>query len=90
MTKMNNGKTILITGSGKGVGSGIVLEAAKQGYNTVVHYNSSGSMPGAEKIYEEIKSLGGRSVLVKADISKVEGIEYLYSEAIKEIGRAHV
>ena len=39
--KSLKGKTILVTGSGKGLGSAIAVEAARQGAKVAVHYRSS-------------------------------------------------
>lgn len=78
------GKTFLITGSGKGLGSAIAVEAGKQGANVVVHYRSSEK--SALEVFEQVKQTGCSCILVKADLSTPQGVDYLYSEAEKTFG----
>ena len=58
----------LVTGGGRGFGSLIAVALANEGANVVVVYNSS--KVGAEKVSEEIRSLGRKSTTVKIDITK--------------------
>lgn len=88
MTQAFAGKTFLITGSGKGLGSAIAIDAGKAGANVVVHYRSSES--SAVEVFEQVKATGCRCILVKADLSKPEEAEYLYQEAEKAFGGVDV
>ena len=36
-----NKRTALVTGAGMGIGRGIALTLAQNGYNVAIHYNSS-------------------------------------------------
>lgn len=71
-------KTILVTGSGKGLGSAIAIEAAKKGCNVVVHYRSN--KESAEQVYNQIKLLGGKCILEYADLGKQEDIDNLFKD----------
>jgi 3-oxoacyl-[acyl-carrier protein] reductase len=51
----------LFTGAGRGFGSLIAVALAKEGANVVVTYNNS--KEGADKISEQIKSLGASQLL---------------------------
>lgn len=77
-------KTILVTGSGKGLGSAIAIEAAKQGMNVVVHYFSNESK--AKEICGEIKKYGSRCIAIKGDLGKQDDIDYLFEQIEKEFG----
>lgn len=61
-------KTILITGASKGIGRSIALHFAKEGANIVVNYNSSEKK--ALSLAEEIKKIGTKVLLIKADVSQ--------------------
>jgi 3-oxoacyl-[acyl-carrier protein] reductase len=47
-------KTVLVTGSSKGIGQAIAIELAKNGYDIVVHYHKD--LKGAEKTLHTIKT----------------------------------
>jgi len=59
--------TVLITGSGRRLGRGLALMFAQKGWDIIIHYNNSEEM--AKKTYEEIKNIGVKTYLVKADVS---------------------
>ncbi len=49
-------KTVLVTGSSRGIGKAIALYLASKGYDIVVHCRSR--MAEAEAVAEEIKTIG--------------------------------
>lgn len=61
------GKNILITGSSNGIGATIALAYAELGANIVINYFSSEK--NANNIVNKIKSLGTKSIAIKADVS---------------------
>lgn len=61
-------KTALVTGSSDRIGKAIALELAKQGYNLLLHYNSSSSK--AKVVKNEVLELG----------VKVETVQWNYME----------
>ena len=58
-------KRILITGSSRGIGKAIALEAARQGYDPVIHY--CGNRASAEATAEEVKAFGGSGTILQFD-----------------------
>lgn len=60
-------RTVLITGASGGIGREIAIRFAKEGWNTVCHYNRSKQK--AEQLKEIIDSLGGICHLIKGDFS---------------------
>lgn len=56
------GKTVLITGAGRGIGYGIAQEFGEAGAKLIIHYNKS--KEGAESLKERFPS----SILVQGDI----------------------
>ena len=88
MTQEMLGKTILVTGSGKGLGSAIAIEAGRRGANVVVHYRSS--QASAEDVFKKVQETGCNCILVKADIESAAGVEHLCSEAEKAFGHIDI
>lgn len=73
-----HGKVALITGSGRGIGRTIALHFARLGADIVVNFFRN-RVP-AEETAAEIRALGRRAWVVKADVGTIEGIEYLFNE----------
>ena len=65
-------KKALVTGGSGGLGSTISLLLAECGADVAVHYNSNAGM--ADRVVNEIKSMGRNSIAVKADVTKYESI----------------
>ena len=66
----NAGKKVLVTGASGGIGRAIALEAAKNGYEIVAHYNSGAQK--AQSLKSEIEELGGKCQLIQFSISDRE------------------
>lgn len=62
-----NKKTVVVTGSSRGIGACIASEFAKDGYNVVINYNNS-EEKGYE-LYNKLKDLGYSVRIFKADVS---------------------
>ncbi|MCJ1247987.1 Short chain dehydrogenase AgnL6 [Trapelia coarctata] len=83
-----DGKVALVTGSGRGIGAAMAVELARCGAKVVVNYaNSSGP---AEKLVEEIKSVGSDAIALKADVSQVKQTIQLFDEAVKHFGQLDI
>ena len=68
-------KTVLVTGSSRGIGKCIAENLAKDGYNVVLNYNKS--VKEAKKIKEELENQGIKIEIFKADVSKREDVKKL-------------
>jgi 3-oxoacyl-[acyl-carrier protein] reductase len=87
MLKLDN-KSIIITGSSKGIGKEIAIECAKNGALVTVNYHSS--KESAEEVVSQIKANGGKAIAVRADVSKKQDVEYLFKQAISTYGKVDV
>lgn len=74
----------LVTGSSRGIGAAAAIELAKLGYSVAVNYKSN--YEAAEAVIREIAALGGKAKSYKADISKPEEVESLFSEIEATLG----
>jgi len=76
------GKIVLITGSGRGIGKAIALHFAHQGANVVVNYFRNRAP--AEETAAEIQALGRRAIVVKADVGELDDLNSLFDEVERE------
>ncbi len=60
-------KNVLVTGSSRGIGKAIALSLAKDGFNVIVHCQSSIAL--GEKVVQKIITNGGAASLTQFDIS---------------------
>ena len=67
---MNEDKKVLVTGASGGIGRAIAVEAAKEGYYVICHYNRG--QEKAESLLEEIKAADGNGELIQFDIADRE------------------
>jgi 3-oxoacyl-[acyl-carrier protein] reductase len=77
-------KTVLVTGSAKGIGRGIALELAKSGYDIAIHYRNSRDRAEAVKL--EAQALGVKAVVLQADVTKPKDAEKLVHDAARALG----
>jgi NAD(P)-dependent dehydrogenase (short-subunit alcohol dehydrogenase family) len=78
----------LVTGSAFGIGRGIALALAWEGYDVAVHYRRSSSE--AEATRAEIEGLGVRSIVLQADLTDRVAAAALVHAAHDELGSLSV
>ncbi|HVU20777.1 MAG TPA: SDR family oxidoreductase [Rhizomicrobium sp.] len=72
-------RTILITGAAKRLGRALALDAAKHGWNVVIHYN--GSENEAEKAAADARAFGVKAATLKADLALEDEVAALIARA---------
>lgn len=78
-----NGKVVLVTGAGQGIGRGIALRLARDGADiALVDLNDD----KIKLVAEEVKALGRRAITIKADISVREEVFAAVNETEKQLG----
>lgn len=96
MAGICDGRVVIITGAGGGIGREHALAFAREGAKVVVNdiggaRDGSGSDAGpAQQVVDEIKALGGEAVANTDDISSWEGAERIVQQAIETFGTLHV
>ncbi len=76
--------TILITGSGRGIGAATALLAARKGYAVCVNYANRSER--ADQVVAAIRQGGGKAIAVQADVSDEGAVNALFETAIAELG----
>ncbi len=96
MAGICDGRVVIITGAGGGIGREHALAFAREGAKVVVNdiggaRDGSGSDAGpAQKVVEEITAMGGEAVANTDDISTWAGAERIVAQAIETYGTLHV
>lgn len=77
-------KNVIVTGGSRGIGRAVAIEFARLGANVAINYVSDEE--AARKVAEEIEALGGRSLLIKGDVSKVKDCTDLIDKTLEAFG----
>lgn len=81
-------QTAIVTGASSGIGQAIAIGMGKAGANVAVNYH--GGEKGAIETQEEIQKAGGKAFVIKADVSKKEDVEQLFTKTREEFGNLHI
>jgi len=82
------GKTAVVTGSGRNIGRGIALALATQGANVVVNGHSDAT--AVQTVVDEIQAAGGQALGVMADVSLDAEVERLVHTAVEHFGSVDI
>ncbi|XOV81159.1 MAG: SDR family oxidoreductase [Aestuariibacter sp.] len=80
-----NENVAVVTGASRGIGAETAKLLARNGYAVCVNFK--GQAAAAEKVAAEIRALGGRCIVVQADISNSADVKRLFEIVDKELGK---
>jgi len=96
MSGICEGRVVVVTGAGRGIGREHALEFARQGARVVVNDigaeldGTGGSDSPARQVVDEIVAAGGEAVVNGDDVADWAGAEHLVATALDAFGRLDV
>jgi NAD(P)-dependent dehydrogenase (short-subunit alcohol dehydrogenase family) len=91
-----DGKVVLVTGGGNGIGRETALLAAKEGASVLVNDlgggvagGDEGSAGPAEKVAQEIRAAGGKAISNSDSVTDYNAVVAMVDQAKKEFGGLH-
>ncbi|WP_288759463.1 3-oxoacyl-[acyl-carrier-protein] reductase [uncultured Veillonella sp.] len=82
------GKVALITGASRGIGQAVALEMARAGADIAVNY--SGSEAAAQATVDQVKALGRKAIMVKANVADAEEVAAMVEAVQAEFGHIDI
>ncbi len=77
------GKSVIVTGSGKGIGKASAVAFAREGASVAV---ADTSLRDAEETVASITTDGGQAIAVACDVSKTDEVRHLVAETVRAFG----
>ncbi len=95
MSKLCEGRIVIVTGAGRGIGREHALSLASHSAKVVVNDlggnidGTGGDLSPAEQVVQEIKGMGGEAVANGDSVSSWEGAQRLINTAVETFGDLH-
>ena len=81
-------KTVLITGSSRGIGRATAKKFASEGYNVIINYHKSKEK--ALSLLEQLLTSGANAIAVQADVSDRKQVEAMFKQGYEKFGKIDV
>ena len=83
-----DGKVALVTGASRGIGRAVAIELAKEGATVAINY--AGNVAAAEEVKNIITDMGGKAMIVQADVSDEQAASEMVEKVIAEFGQIDI
>jgi 3-oxoacyl-[acyl-carrier protein] reductase len=83
-----SGKVALVTGASRGIGASVARMLADRGADIVINYHSKA--PRAESTAADVRAVGRRALLARADLTKADEVAAMIEAVRREYGRLDV
>src|SRR5207253_11411205 len=93
MSGFLEGKSVAVTGAGRGIGRAVAMAAAAEGASVVVNdngvsmYGSDPTSEVADAVIKEIADAGGNAVAVADSVTTMSGGQRIVDTALEAFGR---
>ena len=81
------GKVVIITGAGSGIGKSFAENFGKSKAKVVLNYRSDRHLDEIEEIKHMISNAGGEAIAVQADVVSEEDVKRLVQSVLKNLAR---
>ncbi|MFO7967542.1 MAG: SDR family oxidoreductase [Archaeoglobaceae archaeon] len=82
-----SGRTVIVTGSGRGIGKAIAVLLAQKGAKVVVTARTKSEI---DKVRDEIRSAGGDAISFPADVTQPDSVKDMVQTTIQEYGSVDI
>lgn len=83
-------RVALVTGSSRGIGRAIALELGRRGADIVIHHRRNSTRAQAEAVAQELRSLGRRTLVIKADVADPSDVARMFSVIQSAFGKLDI
>ncbi|KAI0839662.1 NAD(P)-binding protein [Hypoxylon sp. FL0890] len=81
----NDQRTVIVTGSSRGIGKAIALRLAADGYNVCIN-DLSANRAGCEEVVKEIQGMGRKAITAIADVTKRDEVKQMVQSSVEKLG----
>ena len=82
------GKVAFVTGGSRGIGRAIALLLAKRGADVAINF--AGNEAAAQATVDEIKALGRKAIMIKADVAVNAACVAMVDQVVQEFGKIDI
>ncbi|KAI1777444.1 3-oxoacyl-reductase [Hypoxylon cercidicola] len=83
--EQNHGRSVIVTGSGRGIGKGIALRLAADGYNVCVN-DIGTNKASCDEVVREIQGMGRKACTAIADVTKRDQVKQMIQTSVENLG----
>ncbi|KAI0392264.1 hypothetical protein F5Y17DRAFT_477796 [Xylariaceae sp. FL0594] len=81
-------KSVIITGSSRGIGKAIALRLASDGYDVCVN-DVDANRASCDKVVKQIRDMGRKACTAVADVTKTHEVNDMIRTSVRELGPLH-